>query len=325
MHHAVRGAFRVHGRALEALYEKYPSDVILSPVSRGPFAFHDSPRGRWDGGKATRDDWGCGWHWNTPDYMGQTVSHPLADWAALDDYRPPDPATGEEGVRIMEEAVRREGHRRFVFADGGEVFQRMFFLRGMENLLIDLAEDRPEVYVLRDMVVDFHLARIARWLETGLVDGIILRDDWGTQSGLMVRPEVWRKVFKPAYLRIVRAIHEGKAYASFHSDGVIAEILPDLLELGWDEWNPQVHLMGIEALGERYGGRVCVRADIDRQRTLPMGTPDDVRILVERLFRAFGGGNGGYVGWGEMSSDVPLENGEAMLRAMSSLRYGGAD
>ncbi len=97
VHHAVRGAFRAHGEALEALYAKYPGDVLLSPVSRGPFAFHDCPRGRWAGGEVTYDDWGCGWLCNTPDYMGQTVSHPLNDWALLEDYRPPDPTGQRRG------------------------------------------------------------------------------------------------------------------------------------------------------------------------------------------------------------------------------------
>jgi len=321
MHHSIGGAFRVHGRALEELYAKYPGDVLLSPRTRGPFGFHDAPRGRWQNGEITYDDWGCGWRWNTPDHMGQVVHCPLRDWKTLDDFCPPDPMTGEAGVRHMEEVVRQEGHRHFVFVDGGEVFQRMFFLRGLENLLIDLLEDRPEVYALRDMVVEFDLKRIARWLETGLVDGIICRDDWGTQSALMVRPGIWRRVFKPVYARLAEAIHAGGACASFHSDGVISEILPDLVEIGWDELNPQVHLLDIEELGRRYGGKVCFRADIDRQWTLPKGEPEDVRALVERLFDAFGRCRGGYVGWGEMGSDVPLANGEAMLETLFSLRY----
>lgn len=315
MHHSVGGAFRVHGRALEELYARYPSDVL------GPFGFGDCPRGRWQDGEVTYDDWGCGWRWNTPDYMGQVVHHPLSDWAALEDYRLPDPMTGEQGVRRMEEEVRQDGHRHFVFVDGGETFQRMFFLRGLENLLVDLLEERPEVYVLRDLVAEFYLKRLERWLETGVVDGVIVRDDWGTQSALMVRPAIWRRVFKPVYARLAAAIHQGGAYASFHSDGAIGEILPDLVEIGWDELNPQVHLMEIEALGRRYGGKVCFRADIDRQWALPYGTPDDVRALIERLFDAFGRFDGGYVGWGEMSSDVSLANGEAMLETLFSLRY----
>ena len=315
MHHAVAGAFRMHGKALETLYARYPSDV------QGLFNFQDCPRGRWAGGEVTYDDWGCGWRWNTSDHMGQTVECPLSDWAALADYRPPDPMTGEEGVRRMEEAVREDDHRYFVFVDGGELFQRMFFLRGFENLLMDLAEDRPEVYTLRDMVAAFYLKRLERWQETGLVDGVIFRDDWGGQFSLMVSPAIWRKVFKPVYKRLADAIHDGGAYASFHSDGVIRDIIPDLVEIGWDELNPQVSVMDIEELGRSFGGKVCIRADIDRQETLPSGTPEEVRALVERLFNAFGRFNGGYVGWGEMNADVPLANGEAMLDTCFGLRY----
>lgn len=323
MHHTLRGAFRAHGRRLEELYARYPSDVLLSPVSRGPFAFHDHPRGWGTVGEVTYDDWGCGWLWLTSDHMGQAVEHPLADWAALDGFRLPDSLVGEEGVRHMEEVVRQDDHQHFVCVDAGELFQRMWFLRGYENLLADLHEDRPEVYELRDMVVEWNLKRIERWLETGLVDGFIHRDDWGTQTSLMVRPAIWRRVFKPAYKRIVDAIHSGGAYASFHSDGYTWEIIPDLIEVGWDELNPQVHLMDIAELGRCYGGKVCFRADIDRQWTLPRGTPDEVRALVGRIFNAFGRFNGGYVGWGEVSTDVPLVNAEAMLETIFNLRYTG--
>ena len=321
MHHSVQGAFRAHGQALEDLYRKYPGDVLLSPASQRIFAFHDRPRGRWADGKVSYDDWGCGWLWTTSDYMGQTVEHPLSDWSALDGFQAPDPMTGEDGVDHMVDVVRRDGHKHFVFVDGGELFQRMFFLRGLEDLLVDLLEDRPEVYALRDIVLEFLLERIDRWSETGLVDGFIFRDDWGTQSSLMVRPEIWRRVFRPAYDRIIGAIHAGGVYGCFHSDGVIQDIIPDLVEMGWDELNPQVHIMDIGELGRRYGGKVCFRADIDRQWTLPHGSPEDVQALVNRLFDAFGRFDGGYVGWGEMSSDVPLANGEAMLDAVYNLRY----
>lgn len=321
MHHTIGGAWRVHGKALESLYASYPGDVLLSSTTHGAFAFRDSQRGHWADGQVTRDVWGCSWLWNTADYMGQTVAHPLQDWAALDSYRPPDPMAGAEGVRQMEVEVDADDHQHFVFVDGGEVFQRMFFLRGMQELLIDLQEDRPEIYVLRDMVTQYCLQRIARWLETGRVDGVILRDDWGTQSSLMIDPTIWRRVFRPAYASLVAAIHDGGAYACFHSDGVIAEIIPDLVDIGFDELNPQVHLMDMAALGESFGGRVCFRADIDRQWTLPYGTPDDVCAFVTRMFDIFGRKGGGYVGWGEMSSDVSLANCEAMLRTVVGLRY----
>jgi len=326
MHATLRGAQRVHGPALAELYEKYPGDVLRAPIgstgsTRGEFAFHDHSRGFGTIGEVTRDDWGCGWLWSTADHMGQAVEHPLADWAAFDGYRPPDPMTGEEGVAFVEDAVRRDDHQHFVLVDAGELFQRMWFLRGYENSLIDLVEKPPELFALRDMIVDWNLKRIERWHEAGIVDGFMHRDDWGTQTSLMVQPDTWREVFKPAYKRIADAIHEGGAFASFHTDGYTRDIIPDLVEIGWDELNPQVHLMDVEELGRLYGGKVCFRADIDRQWTLPHGTPDDVRAFIRRLFDAFGGFDGGYAGAGQAAADVPLANIEAMLQTFHTLRY----
>ena len=37
------------------------------------------------------DDWGCGWSATDLKNMGQVTACPLADWSALDRYRPPDP------------------------------------------------------------------------------------------------------------------------------------------------------------------------------------------------------------------------------------------
>ena len=135
----------------------------------------------------------------------------------------------------------------------------------------------------------------------------------------MIRPQVWRSVFKPAYQKLVDAIHETGACVSFHSDGVIDEILPDLVEIGRDDVNPQAHVMDIAELGRKFGGKVCVRADIDRQYALPHGTPEEVEQLIRSFYTAFGSSKGGYAGWAEMSSDVPLANGEAALATFYNL------
>ncbi len=321
MHRTLQGAFRVYGQALVDLYDKYPSDVTLSPRSQAPFAFADRSRGTVKAGLRSLDDWGCEWLYLNEDYSGQTVGHPLADWAAFESYKLPNPMTGETGVHYMEEVVRQDDHQHFNLVTGGELFQRMFFLRGYENLLMDLVEDRAEVYALRDKVVDWNIARINRWHETGLVDGILLSDDWGTQKALMVKPDIWRKVFKPAYKRMVEAIHAGGTTAHFHTDGVTQAILEDLIEIGFDEVNSQAAIMDVEDLGRRFGGRVCFRADLDRQVVLPTGTPAQVEAHVRRMFDAFGRHNGGYIGYGQIGADVPLANAEAMLRTIYSLTY----
>jgi hypothetical protein len=322
MHRSLPGSFRRHGAALEALYARYPADVLLSPSTRGWFAF---ARGVGEASGAARgatDEWGCVWDSLTDDYLGQVVGHPLDDWEKLAGFRWPEPEVGIQGVEEMAAAVKADGHAHYVLIEVGTLWHRTNWLRGFENSLVDVLEDRPELYALRDRLTAFLLQRVEILLRhRDLVDGILVNDDWGTQQALMISPERWRKVYKPAYAQIVAAIKAGGCFAHLHTDGVTHEIVPDLIEIGFDELNPQVSCMDVEELGRRFGGRICVRADMDRQWTLPFGAPADVAAYAERLFRAFGQRGGGYVGYGQVGTDVPLANAEAMLAAFSRMRY----
>jgi len=321
MHRTLPGAFHKYGRKLEALYEKYPSDVILSPTRRAPFAFSD-PVDERSGKGGMVDQWGCVWSFLTGDYSGQVVEHPLASWEAFSDYKFPDPFLGKDGIEEMVEVVRQDKHQHFVMVRAGTMMHRIVYLRGFENALIDIAEGREELLYLRDGIVDYCLKRIERWGEhSDLVDGMLIPDDWGTQEALMIHPSSWREIFKPAYKKLVEAIHSAGAYAHFHTDGVTEEIIADLIEIGLDEVNPQLSCMDTKELGRRFGGRSCFRADLDRQWTLPYGMVADVEAHVREAYEAFGGYNGGYIGYGQIGADVPLENAEAMLKTLCNLKY----
>ena len=317
MHRTLPGGFRVHGEALERLYGRFPSDVILSPTHRAPFAFSGPIRERLTGGRVV-DGWGCEWHKTTDDYIGQVVNHPLSDWLALDDYVWPDPLLGREGVDEMVEIRRADRHEHYLMASAGTIMHQITFLRGFDDALLDLADGREELHYIRDRIADFVLKRIELWTQAG-ADGIQIEDDWGTQEAMLIRPSVWRAVFKPVYARLVKAIHAGGAYAHFHTDGDTRAIIPDLIEIGFDELNPQVWVMDIEELGREFGGKVCFRADLDRQGVLPRGSATDVETHVRQTYEAFGRPEGGYIGYGQIGPDVPLANAEAMLRTFSTL------
>jgi hypothetical protein len=325
MHRTIPGAFRRHGGKLETLYARHPSDVLLSPSTRAWFAFK---RGVAESSGALRgvtDEWGCVWDSLNDDYLGQVFGHPLDDWEKFPGFKYPEPTVGIEGVDEMVEAVKADGHQHYSLIEVGTLWHLTNWLRGFENSLMDVIEDRPEMYVLRDRITDFLVKRVEILLKRREhIDGILVNDDWGTQETLMIRPEYWRKVYKPAYAKIVAAIKSGGLFAHLHSDGVTDEIMEDLIEIGFDELNPQMSCMDIAAVGRRFGGRVCFRADMDRQYVLPFGSPADVAAYVDRLWNAFGRNHGGYVGYGQINTDVPLENAAAMLDAFARLDYESA-
>jgi len=318
MHRTLPGAFRRYGRKLEELYAKYPSDVLLSPTLRAPFNFVNPAR-EGSGVGRVADIWGCVWERTTDEYAGQVVGYPLADWRKLEDYQFPDPLLGHEGSEELVTAVAKDGHRHYVIAAAGTIYHRYCFLRGMENALVDVVEESEPFKLLLDRITDFAVARVEFWTEFVEVDGILIEDDWGTQQNLLINPKSWRKWFKPVYRRVVEAIHAGGAYAHFHTDGNTRAIIPDLIEVGFDEVNPQVWVMGVEELGQAFAGKVCFRADLDRQWALPRGSVADVEAHVRQTYKALGRPEGGYIGYGQIGPDVPLANAEAMLRTFTTL------
>ncbi|MBC8234213.1 hypothetical protein H8E77_32090 [bacterium] len=311
MHSTLIGAFLKYGDALRRLYEEYPSDVLVigysSPLEYGDFA-----------GEGSEDSWGAVWLRLGDDYKGQVVRRPLDDWKKLKDYKFP-PLFAEGEFETVEKTIRENNKQRYTLVDAGCLFQRMFYLRGFENLLIDLAEQREEIYRIRDRIVDYILKRIKKWRILD-IDGFIFRDDWGTQERLIISPTLWREFFKPAYKQICDAVHRNGAFFHFHSDGYIRQIIPDMLEIGVDVLNPQLVTMDIDELGRTFGGKVCFRGGLDRQHILPHGSAEDVRRHVQRTIEAFCRFNGGYIGCGQVGPDVPLRNAEAMLECFTNSR-----
>jgi uroporphyrinogen-III decarboxylase len=313
MHWTLPGTYRVYGAQLEALYNRYPSDVLLSPVTHGPFALASKRMGMQAG--LVEDEWGVCWHYLTGDFEGQPVSHPLADYRALDDYMFPDPLGGRQSAQAMVETVRADGHRHYVIAVVGNLWQQLHHIRGFENCMLDLADGRQEFLYLIDRVADYLLARINFWCQFEEVDGLHIGDDWGSQTSLMIAPAMWRRIFKPVYGRLVSAIHAGAKHAHFHTDGYTFDILSDLIEIGFDTLNPQVWCMDAARVGELYAGRVCFRGELDRQKILPFGTPAEVVQHVKQARAFFHTSAGGYIFYGQLGPDVPLANAEAMLKA----------
>lgn len=230
------------------------------------------------------DAWGSVWHVGQPGVVGEVKEFPLPDWSYLDKYKLP--------WELLKEADFSQVNRSCVESDkfilaGTETrpFERMQFLRGSENLYMDLAYGEKEVYKLRDMLHDFYLREMELWSNTD-VDGVSFMDDWGSQKSLLISPTMWREFFKPLYKDYCDILHSKGKYVFFHSDGNIESIYPDLIEIGVNAINSQLFCMDIERLGSQYAGKIAFWGEIDRQNILPFGTTDDVKRAVKRVAEA---------------------------------------
>jgi uroporphyrinogen-III decarboxylase len=165
-----------------------------------------------------------------------------------------------------------------------------------------------------DDLLAFNLDWIERW--TGLeYDGLHFADDWGSQTGMLVQPRLWRQLFKPRYAEMFRVVRQAGMDVWFHSDGKINDILPDLVEIGVTVINCQNRLVGHDWIAANLRGMVAFRTDIDRQQVLPFGSPGEVKAEVQRTFEACGTPSGGIIACGEIGPEVPLENVRAMYAA----------
>jgi uroporphyrinogen decarboxylase len=207
------------------------------------------------------------------------------------------------------------------YARGGWItyFEQLQQLRGMENFLADLASEPPGLERLLDDLLAFNLSWIDQWTALGY-DGLHFGDDWGGQTSLLVKPALWRKLFKPRYAEMFRRVKAAGMDVWFHSDGFINDIAGDLIEIGVDVLNFQVAVTGHRWAMGNIRGRVAVRTDIDRQSVLPFGSPAQVTEEVQRTFEMCGAASGGLIACGEVGPDVPLANVRAMYEAFR--RYG---
>ena len=266
----------------------------------------------------SRDEWGCVWERIDPGIVGQVVEHPLADWRALATYRWPDPLAywrfDEPAIQATISAARAQD--KYLVAYAGNLFELIQWLRGYTQLLVDLVEDVAKVRELAERVTEYDLATGDYWRGHDS-DAVSFNDDWGTQQALMIRPELWREVFRPCYQRLFDRVHAAGRHVHFHTDGNTTAILPDLVDLGADVVNLQLSAMDVEEVAGLIGGRVCLRTDIDRQYILTRASPDEVTQYVHRVLDAFGGPQGGVIACGEINSDSRLDNVAAMYEAFA--------
>jgi len=209
------------------------------------------------------------------------------------------------------------------------VWQHPSFLRGLDQLLVDMAIDPEVANLLLDRFTDFYLGYFDRMLTSarGRIDLLRQADDLGTQSSLLFGPEMFRTFVKPRIARFVDLAHSHGVAFMFHSCGAIRPFIDDLIEIGVDVLDPlQAAAEGMEPEGLKadFGDRICLHGGIDTQYLLPQASPSEVAAEVRRRVEILGAG-GGYVlaPCHVLQLDVPTANVLAMRDAALEYRYDG--
>ncbi len=266
-------------------------DMDITSVLAAPTVLQRDRFESWLGGPAAEalassqvDEWGVWWRAGGFHHFAH-VESPLRgvhDLGRIKEYPWPDV---ERPYRFQGVREQVEGHHvqgLAVAAYAGSVFEQSWYIRGLEDLMMDLIEAPEVADYFFERTAAFQMAAAEQFARAG-VDIIITGDDVAGQTGLLMAIETWREFLKPRLAATVRAVKAAnpRAYVFYHSDGNVERIIPDLIEIGVDILNPvQPECMDPAAIKRQYGERLSFWGTVSVQRTMPLGTPDDVRREV---------------------------------------------
>jgi len=262
-------------------------------------------------GETVIDEFGVVWSTSDID-RGSPIGQCLLD-ADLSTYIFPD-ATAEyrfDGIDKWCETNR--DHYTILWV--GDLWERATFMRGMENLLVDLSLNPVFVEELLQGIA-YHIIETMRILfDRYAFDGVAISDDYGTQKALLMSPEQWRQFVKPRLADIYRVAKEHGRTVFHHTCGNVVPIIPDFIEIGLDILHPiQPEAMDVFALKREFGADISFCGGVRTQDLLPTGTVEEVRAEVRRLKRTMGAGGGYILEPGiTIQADVPMENIIAMI------------
>jgi len=238
------------------------------------------------------DEWGAVWENTGATNLGEVKDPPLKNWDEFGQLNIPD-VKEDRRWQGLEQACRKAGDR-FILGSGLSIYERVHFIRGLENTWSDIYKNPAQLAELLDTLVEMNKETIKRYAELG-VDGYFFCDDWGLQDRLMIPPPAWRKLWKPRYREIFESAHERGMLTFLHSCGYILDIVEDLIEVGLDVLQlDQQENMGLDNLGA-FAGRVTFFCPVDIQNTMARGNPGEIRNYCRKMVEELGTKEGGFI------------------------------
>lgn len=316
-----------HGEEIEKILLSHP--IIFPNYKKGDFKnIKLSPeykKGRF------KDVWGITWENLNEGICGAPLEElaPLKNWDDFEKFKIPDPLKYDrygneinwEEIKRNLENTKKEGKIAGGGLFHGSMYMQLYYLRGFENFMIDIATDEPKLKKLIDIVLEYNLKIIEKYIEIG-AELMGFGDDLGLQKSLPISPFKWRKYIKVPYKKMFERCVENGLIVYLHSDGYILDIIPDLIECGLDMINPQIRPNTLKGIEKYCKGKIAVNLDLDRQ-LFPFATKKQIEDHIKEAIDTLALPEGGLSLSIEIGPDVPLETIEIICNTLEKLNCHG--
>lgn len=302
-----------YGESLNTMAENYPDDFFV--------AWYDEPgyETSYTENKSYRLGYRDDYDTQETHSIGKAVVL-LPDWEELDQFLADFPDPNEKGTFDGVKKTLEYAGNRYKLGCWWRLFhERLWSIRGMENLMMDYYDNMDGLKAIGKRIVDYYKVIVDRFAELGF-DGIFTSDDLGHQTGPMMSPKVFEELYFPLYKEFISYVHSKGMHVFLHSCGDNTKLMDYLIEAGLDVFHPvQKGCMDMEITAKKYGEKITFLAGMDVQDCLPNGTTQKVKEEVEFMIKTMHTDKGGLIlaaGNGIMG-DTPIENIEMMLETMT--------
>lgn len=227
------------------------------------------------------DEWGVGHRPGTIEGAYEEAFPPLAHTGDLREVELfPTPVIEAGNASETVKGYQSRGYP--VFGYAGSIYEWSWWLRGMQQFMMDLLAWPEMAGAVIDKVAGYTKALALQSARTG-IDVLCFYDDAGMQNGMQIDPALWRRYIKPRWRDVLDAVRRDHPTCNFflHSCGKIEAIIPDIIELGFHILHPiQPECMDFEKIRNTYGRDIVLCASISAQRLFPFGTPEEIRQWV---------------------------------------------
>ncbi len=235
------------------------------------------------------------------DYVQFPIKEPTE--TALDQYAWPAPNPPEYYHQLGEQARRLYENTDYAIAGGvilgGGIFEQPARMMGLENFLMALVTEPRFADRLMEKLTDYYIEASDAYLDAvgDAIQVFTCFDDLCSQTGWLIRPDLYVKLVKPKQRRLVDAVKKKTgAKLFYHGCGAVYDLIPHLIEIGFDIINPvQVSARGMDThrLKASYGKEITFwGGGADTQSVLPYGTPAQVADEVKRRIDDLAPGGG---------------------------------